>query len=114
MPLHLVFHPDDHPTQLKKVGNWVITFPPELESIQALHLIIRSVIPQQMNKQMQLLNLEICQSTLYNHWKVLSMNYFNGEKTVELFPNKESQIAVKMLQDLIQEFEKYDVKLRLE
>ena len=113
MPLHLVFHPDDHPAQLKKVGNWVITFPARRENSETLQLIIRSVIPQQMNQNMQLLNLEIHQSTLDHHWEISTLSYFDGEQAIELHPDIENPIAIKMLKELIQEFGKYDVELQL-
>ncbi len=113
MPIHLVFHPDDHPAQLKKVGNWVITFLTRRENSETLQLIIRSVIPQQMNQNMQLLNLEIHQSALDHHWEILTMSYFDGEQAIELHPDIENPIAIKMLKELIQEFGKYDVELQL-
>ncbi len=113
MPLHLIFHPEDHPAHLKKVGNWVITFPANLESDETSHLVIQSVIPQQMNQKIQLLSLEICQSGLDHHWEILIMRYFDGEQTIELHPDTENLIAIKMLKELIQEFGKYDVELQL-
>ncbi|AUX84780.1 hypothetical protein C3F34_00970 [Acinetobacter sp. ACNIH2] len=113
MPLHLIFRPEDHPAHLKKVGNWVITFPANLESDETSHLVIQSVIPQQMNQKIQLLSLEICQSTLDHHWEILIMRYFDGEQAIELHPDTESLIAIKMLKELIQEFRKYDVELQL-
>lgn len=113
MPLHLIFHPEDHPAHLKKVGNWVITFPANLESDETSHLVIQSVIPQQMNQKIQLLSLEICQSGLDHHWEILTMSYFDGEQAIELHPDTENLIAIKMLKELIQEFGKYDVELQL-
>lgn len=113
MPLHLVFHPDDHPAQLKKVGNWVITFPARRENSETLQLIICSVIPQQMNQSMHLLNLEIRQSMLDHHWEILTLSYFDGEHAIELHPDTKNPIAIKMLKELIQEFGRYDVELQL-
>jgi hypothetical protein len=113
MPLHLIFHPEDHPAHLKKVGNWVITFPANLESDEISHLVIQSVIPQQMNQKIQLLSLEICQSGLDHHWEILIMRYFDGKQTIELRPDHKQLIPIMLIKGFIQEFRKYDVELQL-
>ena len=91
----------------------MITFPARRENSETLQLIIRSVIPQQMNQNIQLLNLEIHQSKPDHHWEILTMSYFDGEHAIELHPDTENLIAIKMLKELIQEFGKYDVELQL-
>lgn len=114
MPHILVFHPDDHPAHLKKVGNWVITFPPDSPLECTSQLIIRSVIPPQMDQQWQLQSLEIQQTKVIQHWEIISMTYFDGAHLKKLNSEQFNIDADKMMNGLILELKKYDVCVELQ
>jgi hypothetical protein len=114
MPRILVFHPDDHPAHLKKVGNWVITFPPDSPLECTSQLIIRSVIPPQMDKQWQLQSLEIQQTEVIQHWEIISISYFDGTHLKKLNSEQFNIDADKMMNGLILELKKYDVYVELQ
>ncbi|MFU9047951.1 hypothetical protein ACNAUY_16370 [Acinetobacter tibetensis] len=114
MPHILVFHPDDHPAHLKKVGNWVITFPPDSPLECTSQLIIRSVIPPQMDKQWQLQSLEIQQTEVIQHWEIVSISYFDGTHLKKLNAEQFNIDADKMMNGLILELKKYDVYVELQ
>lgn len=110
----LVFHPDEHPAHLKKVGNWVITFPANSSLECTSQLIIRSVVPPQMNRQWQLQSLEIQQTEVMQHWEIISMTYFDGAHLKKLNYEQFNIDADKMMNSLILELKKYDVDVELE
>lgn len=110
----LVFHPDEHPAHLKKVGNWVITFPTDSSLECSSQLIIRSVVPPQMNKQWQLQSLEIQQTEVMQHWKINSMTYFDGAHLKKLNSEQFHTDVITMMNRLILELKKYDVCVELQ
>ncbi|TCB36282.1 hypothetical protein E0H82_05795 [Acinetobacter sp. ANC 4910] len=114
MPYILIFHPDDHPAHLKKVGNWVISFPPDSPLECSSQLIIRSVIPPQMDKQWQLQSLEIQQTEVIQHWEIVSISYFDGTHLKELNSEQFNIDTNKMINGLILELKKYDVYVKLQ
>jgi hypothetical protein len=113
MPQYLFFHPDDHPAYLKKVGNWVITFASQQPSAAHTQLMLRYVIPQQMDNTLQLRSICIEQSKQENYWEIQLLQCYDAQLNTEMLLAVQEQRAQEMLHTLIQEFQKYDVDVQL-
>ena len=110
---YLEFHPADHPVYLKKIGNWVITFLSPREDLTHIQLAITSVLPRQVSENLQPVRIIINQTEIENRWLIQQIICYNsGQGKDELFSCSDA-IGIKVIENLIEEFNKYDVELSL-
>ena len=64
------FDPFDHPTQLSKIGNWVITFLSPADEQQDIQLAITYVLPRQANDQLQARRIIINSTANEQRWLI--------------------------------------------
>lgn len=103
----------DNPMHLSKVGNWVITFLSPKEQFKDIQLALTYVIPRQADLGLQARKVIIQQSQHTNEWNILNLECFNSENNEEFILNLSTKAAQYILQQLILEFQKYDVEIRL-
>ena len=110
--LYLEFMPLDKPTQLSKVGNWVITFLSSTDD--AVHMLaITNVIPRQVNQEIQIRRLIIQETQIEHQWEVLKAEAFNGQLNKELTLNLQDNSTQNLIFNILKEFDKYDVSIHL-
>ena len=100
----------DDPTQLSKVGNWVITFLDSAENMP-IRLAITNVIPRQISNDLQLRSLYIQHTEHEHEWQILKLEYFDSSTQQMLKADLDTTLAQKFIQQLISEFARYDVEL---
>lgn len=112
MSAHFVFAPFDNPMHLSKVGNWVITF---ISPQNATHveLAITNVIPRQNQAVLQPRRLVMTQSTQEHAWKILSLECYDPLGQTDRCVDLNATEASVVYQQVIAEFEKYDVDIQL-
>ena len=103
----------DNPMHLSKVGNWVITFLSPKEQLKDIQLALTYVIPRQADLGLQARKIIIQQSQHANEWNILNLECFNSENNEELILNLSTETAQNILQQVILEFQKYDVEIHL-
>lgn len=112
MSAHFVFAPFDNPMHLSKVGNWVITFlsPQNAPNVE---LAITNVIPRQNQAVLQPRRLVLTQTAQEHAWKILSLECYDhlcqSDRNVDLNATE----ANVVYQQIMSEFEKYDVDIQL-
>ncbi|RZG75786.1 hypothetical protein [Acinetobacter sp. WCHAc060025] len=106
---YIQFHPADDPTQLSKIGNWVITFLSDQHSNKT-QLAITNVIPCQILETLQPRRFVIENMQTTQNWSIQSIECFDStlNKTFEL--ELDSYQAIQFIQQLLSEFERYDVE----
>lgn len=104
------FSADDDPTQLSKVGNWVITFLDSAENTP-IRLAITHVIPRQVSNDLQLRSLYIQRAEHQYEWQIIKLEYFDSRTQQMLEADLDTTLAHKFVQQLIGEFARYDVEL---
>lgn len=111
----LKFDPFDNPMQLKKVGNWVFTFLNGTENNleERVQLAITHVIPRQMDNSLQLRRLFIEETEREDHWRVQVIECFDSANQKEVLLQTNDEQTTKMIQQVLQEFSKYDVIVEL-
>lgn len=113
MSYFLEFDAFDNPMQLSKVGNWVITFLSPKEELENIQLAITYVLPRQANGELQPRRIMICKTSLENTWRIETIECFNSAQNTEVNFSPASQEAQQILQSVQNEFERYDVCVRL-
>lgn len=113
MSYFLEFDAFDNPMQLSKVGNWVITFLSPKEELENIQLAITYVLPRQANGELQPRRIMICKTSLENTWRIETIECFNSAQNTEVNFSPASQEAQQILQSAQNEFERYDVCVRL-
>lgn len=112
MSAHFVFAPFDNPMHLSKVGNWVITFLSPQTSPN-VELAITNVIPRQNHALLQPRRLVMTQSTQEHAWKILSLECYDHLCQTDRHVTLDTKEANMVYQQIMTEFEKYDVDIQL-
>ncbi|RKG50199.1 hypothetical protein D7V64_12890 [Acinetobacter cumulans] len=107
------FDPFDHPTQLSKIGNWVITFLSPADEQQDIQLAITYVLPRQANDQLQARRIIINSTANEQRWLIEKIECFDSAQNTELDLLSTTPEAQQVLDTVIQEFARYDVQLQL-
>ena len=104
----LVFHPDDNPMQLSKIGHWLFTYisPPD-ETINIV-LAISSVLPHQLSHGLQPQRMLICGQTGGFEWKIQHLEFFNNMNSHTEPYSLEDVASQQFIQQFIQNSQKYD------
>ncbi|ALH95616.1 hypothetical protein [Acinetobacter equi] len=110
--LYLKFEPFDQPTQLSKVGNWVITFVSTKDDLTHI-LAITHVIPRQADQEIQIRRLVIQATNTENCWEILNIEAFNGILNQEVILNLQEEKTQQLILEILKEFNKYDVSIQL-
>jgi hypothetical protein len=107
----LEFDEADNPMYLKKVGNWVITFvnTPDEACVQ---LALSSVLPRSLDTQLQIRQVLIKQHNPFQ-WQVLELQCFDALTSQDFVLDLADKAALHSLQQILKEFERYDVIIRL-
>lgn len=115
MSLFLQFDHFDNPMYLKKVGNWVITFLNATSPAedQPIRLVINSVLPIQVAEHIQPRTIHICQMSDETLWRIESVEYFCSQDNQLYRANLETDLMREMIQNIIAEFKRYDVEIKL-
>lgn len=113
MSCYLKFDPLDQPTQLSKVGNWVITFIDPAQQSTQTQLAITYVIPRQANQDIHIRHIAIENTPDENIWRVIRVDAFNGLFNQELVLDPTQSTSQKLIQQILIEFAKYDVNISL-
>ena len=109
-----VFAPYDNPMHLSKVGNWVITFVSDVQAVQTT-LALTYVIPRQQLEEIQPRRVLIQQSLTQEHlWTIQSIEYYNANTQQDHLLDLDSTLTEKILKEILQEFQKYDVEMTIE
>lgn len=108
----LEFDEMDHPAQLGKVGQWVITFSENPVNPHTTELKMTDVMPLQHDQGIQIRQLSI--QHLNEHlWKITQIQY----QKEEMQSTNQSEIGhiqqLKLLNKIIENFRKYDVNIKL-
>ena len=106
---YIQFHPADDPTQLSKIGNWVITFLTDQHSNKT-QLAITNVIPCQIQETLQPRRFVIENMEMAQNWSILSIECFDSTLNQTSKLNLDSRQAQQLIQQLLSEFERYDVE----
>ena len=108
-----VFAPADNPMYLSKVGNWVITFISDAQT-QPVRLAMTYVIPRQQDHGMQPRRIEIEQATTPHAWDIQSLECYDAEQSKDTLLDVNSEQASEFFQNILLEFQKYDVEMTIE
>ncbi|CAB1211890.1 hypothetical protein SFB21_0973 [Acinetobacter bouvetii] len=108
---YLEFHPADNPVYLKKVGNWVLTFLSPQDEKSDVQLAITSVLPRQVSENLQPIRVVIQQSEIENRWLIQQIVCYDSFQGKDEILNCADEMGIKVIQSIIQEFEKYDVEV---
>ncbi|WOE31684.1 MULTISPECIES: hypothetical protein [unclassified Acinetobacter] len=112
MNLYLEFNPFDHPTQLSKVGHWVITFH-HFNIASNTQLAISYVLPRQADQDIQIRRLIIESTQQEIRWKIIQIDAFNGKLNQEVQLDITSPLTRPLIQGILQDFQKYDVNIEI-
>lgn len=112
MAFYLEFDPLDQPTQLSKVGNWIITFLSAPNDLTQTQLAITQVIPRQANYDTQIRRLMIQNTKQENLWEIIKVEAFNGLLNQEYDLDLTQKINQELIHHFLKEFEKYDVNIQ--
>lgn len=110
---YLVFDAFDNPMHLSKVGNWIITFLSPKEELQQIQLAITYVLPRQISAQLQPRRVIIHSVNNHEKWRVESIECYDSQTLKEHNISSDDPIGQQALQQIIQEFAKYDVDVNL-
>lgn len=110
---YLEFHPADNPMYLKKVGNWVLTFLSPKEDLTHIQLAITSVLPRQVSENLQPLRVIIDQTETENRWLIQQIICYDSTQGKDAIFSCEDAIGMKVIENMMQEFNKYDVEISL-
>ena len=110
---YLKFHPADNPMYLKKLGNWVITFISSQNEVANIQLAITSVLPRQVSDHLQPTRIIIHQIGLDNHWLIQQIECYDSLDGKDKLLSCHDKIGKQIIQNIIQEFNKYDVDVSL-
>lgn len=102
----------DNPMHLSKVGNWVFTFLSPQQQIEHIQLAITNVIPRQVNTELQTRRL-IIEHNHQNLWNIMQLECFDGLNQKEILMPLQNLQVNNIFQDIIHEFAKYDVEIKL-
>lgn len=109
----LEFDDCDNPMYLKKVGNWVITFLNAQDSNQAIQLAMTYVLPRSVNSGIQLRCITLHEHEYPNHWQIDQVECFDSRLNQECIYDVYDPIAHAAIQSVLNEFERYDVCIKL-
>lgn len=109
----LEFDVCDNPMQLSKVGNWVITFLSPASQIDHIQLAMTFVVPRQANDILQARKIIIQQSHLANQWQIEQIECYDSMLQKDLILEKNDLNIPMILNELVIEFEKYDVSVKI-
>lgn len=112
---YLVFDAFDNPMHLSKVGNWIITFLSPKDEINTIQLAITYVLPRQISAQLQprRVIIESQSQTNREQWRVENIECYDSQTMQELHLSSNDPIGQQALEQIIQEFAKYDVNVNL-
>nr|WP_174505498.1 hypothetical protein [Acinetobacter sp. Marseille-Q1620] len=107
------FDPIDNPTQLGKIGHWVITFLDSQDKNASIQLAITSVLPLQHSQELQIRKIIISQSDQAPIWHINSIEYFDHSNNKMISLPLSNEISQNFLKQIIKDFRKYDVEIQL-
>ena len=110
---YLEFHPADNPMYLKKVGNWVLTFLSATDELTNIQLAITSVLPRQVSENLQPVRVIIDKTEIENRWLIQQIECYDSAHGKDEQFSCNDEIGIKVIQSIIQEFDKYDVEVNL-
>lgn len=106
----LRFSAFDNPMQLSKIGNWVITFLDVPEHMPT-QLAITHVVPCQVSDHLQLRRVSLQQMQNSLDWQMIQIEYVEHAQPKNLQTNFNSELVFGFIQQLINEFKRYDVEV---
>ena len=108
----LKFDAFDNPMHLSKVGNWVITF---LSTRDAEHteLAITSVIPRQNVAILQPRRIHIVETSIEGIWDIQALECYDQATQCDVSMALDDPRTTIVYEQLITEFQKYDVVVEL-
>lgn len=112
MSHYLEFDAFDNLMQLSKVGNWVITFLSPVEELELVQLAISYVLPRQLSDSLQPRRVLIEKSPIEHHWLIQAIECFDSSTGQEISLSAEHRTAQQILEQILQEFKKYDVDVQ--
>ncbi|OTG69119.1 hypothetical protein B9T25_00480 [Acinetobacter sp. ANC 4470] len=110
---YLKFHPADNPMYLKKLGNWVITFINSQDEFTNIQLAITSVLPRQVSDNLQPTRIIIHQTEFDHRWLIQQIECYDSLDGKDKLLSCHDKIGKQMIQNIMQEFNKYDVEVSL-
>ena len=110
---YLNFHTADNTMYLKKLGNWVITFLSSQDEVANIQLAITSVLPRQLSDNLQPSRIIIHQTERDNRWLIQQIECYNSLDGKDKLLSCHDKVGKQVIQNLIQEFNKYDVEVNL-
>jgi hypothetical protein len=114
MDLYFKFDALDDPRYLKKVGCWLITYCNPDCIVDTSELAITNLIPCQVDQKLEIRKITIQPScTNFELWKILGINGYDGTNNQEKKIKIESDECHHLIQQLIADFNKYDVEITL-
>lgn len=113
MSHYLVFDAFDNPVHLSKVGNWVITFLSPKDQLDSIQLAITYVLPRHISDALQPRRVIINSTSNTEHWQIESIECYDSRTQQEVTLSSEDEVAQQALQQIMQEFAKYDVNVSL-
>ena len=110
---YLIFDAFDNPMHLSKVGNWVITFLSPKEQLEHIELAITYVLPRHISANLQPRRVIIHSHDNHEQWLVSHIECYDSSSLQEVSLSSDDPVAQQALQQIIQEFAKYDVHVQL-
>ncbi|WP_034588542.1 MULTISPECIES: hypothetical protein [Acinetobacter] len=113
MQYYLEFDAFDNPMQLSKVGNWVITFVSAADELENVQLAITYVLPRQMSDELQPRRVLIHKTENEQQWLIQYIECFDSQNNKEVQLPPSDELAQQTLQQILDEFDRYDVNVQL-
>lgn len=110
---YLEFDPADNPMYLKKVGNWVLTFLNSRDELADIQLAITSVLPRQVSENLQPVRVIIHETAVENCWLIQQIECYDSAQGRDEQFSCNDEIGIKVIQSIMQEFNKYDIEVNL-
>lgn len=113
MSHYFLFDAFDNPMHLSKVGNWVITFLSPKEQFDTIQLAITYVLPRHLSDALQPRRVILNSTDKAECWHIQSIECYDSNSQQEVILSSDETVAQSALQQIIQEFSKYDVMVEL-
>ncbi|UDM37400.1 hypothetical protein LIS44_09720 [Acinetobacter haemolyticus] len=83
------------------------------EDLTHIQLAITSVLPRQVSENLQPVRIIIDQTEIENRWLIQQIICYNSAQGKDEILSCSDAIGIKVIENLIEEFNKYDVELSL-
>ena len=89
----------------------MLTFLSPQDEKSDVQLAITSVLPRQVSENLQPIRVVIQQSEIENRWLIQQIVCYDSFQGKDEILNCADEMGIKVIQSIIQEFEKYDVEV---